>query len=194
MRDNNPFIKLPIMQGENLLLRPLQTDDAEALYQAASDPLIWQQHPDPTRYQREQFNNSYLAGALSCGSSLLAVDRKTQQIVGCSRYYDWHPQMQEVAIGFTFLVRSHWGGASNRELKKLMLDYAFDAVNAASVNNTCVEKVWFHIGKENWRSRKGTEKIGAVFSHQAIKEINGQQHEYAYYCITRADYVRAQQE
>lgn len=176
----NPFQSLPILQGPTLILRPLREEDAEALYQAASDPLIWQQHPDPLRYQRDRFQSAYLAGALAGGSALLVLDKSSGHIVGCSRYYDWNAQTAEVAIGFTFIVRSHWGGAVNSELKSLMLDYAFRHA----------DKVWFHIGKDNWRSRRGTEKIGAVFSHETQKDIGGQLQDYAYYCMTPADQLR----
>ena len=31
----------PVLQGPTLALRPLLSDDFEALYSAASDPLIW---------------------------------------------------------------------------------------------------------------------------------------------------------
>jgi N-acetyltransferase len=169
------FVDLPTMEGAQLLLRPLTTQDSEALYQAASDPLIWEQHPDPLRYQRERFESNFLRGALDCGSALLVLNKHTGEVIGCSRYYEWDPDALEVAIGFTFIVRSHWGGGVNRELKHLMLDYAFQHAN----------KVWFHIGKDNWRSRKGTEKIGARFSHETHKDINGQRHAYAFYCIDR---------
>ena len=41
------------------------------------------------------------------------------------------PAKREVAIGYTFLVRACWGGVTNGEMKKLMLDHiyhkAFDA-------------------------------------------------------------------
>lgn len=175
MSENNPFINLPVMQGENLILRPLVQEDSEALYQAASDPLIWEQHPDPERYKRAQFDKNFLQGALACGSSLVIIDKRTQQIVGCSRFYDWDARSAEVAIGYTFLARSHWGGTTNRELKTLMMDFAFNRA----------KKIWFHIGKDNWRSRKGTEKIGAVFSHETKREVNGQLQDYAYYCVER---------
>ncbi len=171
----NPFANLPVMEGHTLRLKPLQPSDAEALYLAASDPLIWVQHPDPLRYQRERFENSYLAGALSCGSALVVTDRETDEVLGCSRYYDWDPETAEVAVGFTFIVRSRWGGATNAELKQLMFDYAFQYAN----------KIWLHIGKQNWRSRKASEKVGAVLSHEGFKDINGQQHEYAFYCVSR---------
>jgi RimJ/RimL family protein N-acetyltransferase len=78
-----------------------------------------------------------------------------------------------VAIGFTFLVRSHWGGRTNRELKRLMLEHAF---RQAAV-------VWFHIGSNNVRSRKAIEKIGGVFSHEEAKEIHGTTKLHAFYRI-----------
>ncbi|HLT64158.1 MAG TPA: GNAT family N-acetyltransferase [Pseudohongiella sp.] len=172
---SNPFISLPVMQGPTLLLRPLQESDLEDLYQAASDPLIWEQHPDPLRYQRERFEKSYFAGALACSSALLVTDRESGEVLGCSRYYDWEPDKREVAVGYTFIVRSRWGGSTNSELKRLMFDYAFQYV----------DKIWLHIGKNNWRSRKAAEKIGAVLAHETLREANGQWLEYAYYCVTR---------
>jgi N-acetyltransferase len=172
---DNPFTRLPVMEGSSLRLRPLQRSDTEALYQAASDPLIWEQHPDPLRYQRERFEQTYLAGALASGSALLVTDKHSGEVLGCSRYYDWDPERAEVAVGFTFIVRSRWGGATNAELKRLMFDYAFQHAG----------KIWLHIGKDNWRSRKGSEKVGAVFSHEAVREIGGQPHDYAFYCVTR---------
>lgn len=175
----NPFIKLPQMQSDHLLLRPLSEEDSEALFLAASDPLIWEQHPDPQRYQRERFERDFLRGALDCGSALLVTEKHTGLVIGCSRFYEWNPQALEVAIGFTFIIRSHWGGGVNGELKKLMLDYAFRYAN----------KVWFHIGKDNWRSRKGTEKIGARFSHETKKVINGQSHDYAFYSSSKEHWL-----
>jgi hypothetical protein len=38
-------------------------------------------------------------------------------VIGGSSYYTPPDQLDGIAIGFTFLVRAHWGGASNRELK-----------------------------------------------------------------------------
>jgi len=175
----NPFMNLPQMQSDQLLLRPLSEQDSEALCLAASDPLIWEQHPDPQRYQRERFERDFLRGALDCDSALLVMDKNSGDVIGCSRFYEWNPEALEVAIGFTFIVRSHWGGGVNGQLKKLMLDYAFQHAN----------KVWFHIGKENWRSRKGIEKTGARFSHETLKVINGISHEYAFYSIDRTQHI-----
>ena len=162
----------PTLLGETVSLRPLKTADFELLYAAASDPLVWEQHPEPLRYQRKVFEG-FFAGAMASGGALVITDKKSGMIIGSSRYYDWNPREREVAIGYTFLARSHWGGETNREMKQLMLNHAF----------RWAKIVWFHIGKNNWRSRKATEKIGGRLSHEASKELNGVVHDYAFYKI-----------
>jgi Acetyltransferase (GNAT) domain len=93
----------PTLVGETISLRPLITDDFEALYAAASDPLIWEQHPEPLRYQRQVFDG-FFAGALASGGALLVTDKTSGEVIGTSRYYEWNPDQREVAIGYTFLV------------------------------------------------------------------------------------------
>ena len=63
----------PTLVGETISLRPLIADDFEALYAVASDPLIWEQHPEPLRYQRQVFEE-FFAGALASGGALLLTD------------------------------------------------------------------------------------------------------------------------
>lgn len=162
----------PTLVGETIFLRPLKADDFESLYAAASDPLVWEQHPEPLRYQRKVFEG-FFAGAIASGGALVVTDKISGKIIGSSRYYDWNPSNRSVAIGYTFLARSHWGGETNREMKQLMLNHAFHWAKV----------VWFHIGKNNWRSRKAIEKIGARLSHEASRELNGVVHDYVFYKI-----------
>jgi RimJ/RimL family protein N-acetyltransferase len=164
----------PVLQGPTLTLRPLRADDFDALHAAASDPLIWEVHPEPTRWQHDVFRKFFDAGIESKGA-FVVIDRATDRIIGSSRYYEWKPETREIAIGFTFLARSHWGGTTNREMKKLMLDHIFPWADI----------VWFHVGQQNWRSRKAMEKIGGIFSHYAPVELAGVMHNYAYYKIER---------
>ena len=57
------------------------------------------------------------------------VERPTGRLIGSSRYYGYEPKLSEIEIGWTFVVRGHWGGATNREVKRLMLDHAFGFVD-----------------------------------------------------------------
>ena len=133
--------------GNTIKLIPLQADHWSSLMQAASDPLIWQLHPEPLRYLPEVFQ-SVFAGGLKSGGAFLICDKLTDEVLGTTRYYDFDAKNKSVAIGYTFLVRSRWGGATNTELKQLMLAHAFAAV----------ETVWFHVGENNLRSRRAVHR------------------------------------
>lgn len=139
----------PVLDGPRLRLRPLKPADFEKLYACASDPLIWALHPASDRHKPDVFDAFFEQGLKSKGA-LVIVDKSTGAIIGTSRYYNLE-RRSSVAIGFTFLTRAYWGGDYNRELKYLMLDHAF----------IYVQRVLFHVGEHNLRSRRAMEKIGA---------------------------------
>ena len=139
------------LRNELIRLVPLQETDFEKLYSVASNPLVWEQHPNPNRYKLEDFTN-YFKGAMESKGAFLILDATTNETVGCSRYYDYNETDSSVLIGYTFIGTKFWGNGYNKALKKLMLDYAFQFV----------DKVYFHIGAFNIRSQKAIEKIGAV--------------------------------
>ena len=137
-------------------MQPLRAGDFEVLYAVASDPLIWEQHPNRDRYRRAVFQN-YFNGAIESGGALLVFDSATQSLIGSSRYYDHDEAGSVIAIGYTFLARDHWGGLYNPALKRLMLDHAF----------RFVERVVFHVGECNTRSRTAMERLGANLTGSA---------------------------
>lgn len=148
----------PLLKTEIITATPLKEEDFEKLYAVASDPLVWEQHPNKNRYQREVFE-VFFRGAMESGGAFLVMDTKTGEVAGSSRFYDFSSEKSEVSIGYTFFGRKFWGGKYNPVLKKLMLDHAFQYV----------ENVIFHIGAVNIRSQKAIEKLGAVkISEQEI--------------------------
>ncbi len=146
-----PFDLQPTLKGALLELRPLRAGDFDALYAVASDPLIWELHPASDRYKEEVFRAFFREG-LESGGALIATDAATAQVIGSSRFHGYDSNLSEIEIGWTFLARSHWGGAYNGEMKRLMLEHAFQFV----------ESVIFVIGPQNFRSRRAVEKIGGV--------------------------------
>lgn len=143
----------PLHLKNNLVtLSPLKYNDFETLFQAASDPLIWEQHPNADRYKRDVFQN-YFNGAMESGGAFLIKNTATEEVIGCSRFYDHEPTSKEIKIGYTFFVRSSWGKGFNRATKELMIDYALKSVDA----------IIFHVGINNFRSRKAMEKLGAEY-------------------------------
>lgn len=143
----------PTLLGTTVRLRPMVEEDFEALFLAASDPGIWEQHPDKTRHTREGFSRFFRSG-MESGGALVALDKATGAIIGASRFTDHRTDSSSVEIGYTFLARAQWGTGTNAEMKRLMLEYAFRSV----------KKVYFVIGPENFRSRKAVEKLGATLA------------------------------
>ena len=115
-----PFDLQPTLKGQLVELRPLRVEDFLALYAVAADPLIWEQHPSPDRYQQPVFR-VFFQEALECGGALLAADSQAGQVIGSSRFHGYNESRSEIEIGWTFLARSHWGGSYNGEMKRLML-------------------------------------------------------------------------
>jgi RimJ/RimL family protein N-acetyltransferase len=146
-----PFDRQPHLKGALVELRPLRAEDYAELFAEASDPLIWEQHPAQDRYKEEVFR-SFFDDALASGGGLIALDAKDGKVIGSSRFHGYDEANSEVEIGWTFLIRSHWGGRYNGEMKQLMLQHAFRFVS----------NVVLLIGPSNVRSQKAAEKIGGV--------------------------------
>ncbi|MFO1255658.1 MAG: GNAT family N-acetyltransferase [Sphingomonadaceae bacterium] len=171
----------PTLEGPTLLLRPLREDDWQALYGVASDPRMWELHPASDRWQEPVFR-AYFADALAQGGALAVIDRTSGRIIGSSRMQAYDPaDGGSVEIGWTFLGRDHWGGATNRELKRLMLEHCLKAV----------ERVDFRVGENNLRSRRAMEKIGGRLSGRdgGIVETASGPARHVVYEITRASFA-----
>jgi hypothetical protein len=59
----------PNLTGELIRLRPLTPEDWDALFAVASDPLIWEQHPESDRYKEDVFK-LFFGEALESGEAL----------------------------------------------------------------------------------------------------------------------------
>jgi N-acetyltransferase len=148
----------PHLESELIELRPLLPGDWDELFAVASDSLIWEQHPEPDRYKEDVFI-IFFKDALESGGAFVIVDRKTEHIIGSTRFYGYDPEKSEIEIGWTFLARRFWGGRYNAEMKRLLLIHAFKFV----------ESVVFFVGEDNVRSQKAMEKIGAIKAGTATR-------------------------
>ena len=141
----------PSLKGKLVEVRPLREGDHADLYAVAADPLIWEQHPDKARHTAAGFAG-FFRESLASGGALLVTDASTQWVIGSSRFFGYSEERSEVEIGWTFLARSHWGGACNGELKQLMLRHAFRFVNS----------VVFFVSPGNIRSQQSVGRVGGI--------------------------------
>ncbi|MXO61322.1 GNAT family N-acetyltransferase [Altererythrobacter salegens] len=146
----------PVLEGERLLLRPLEPADWDALFAVASDPQIWAVHPMHNRWQEPVFR-AFFADALDKRGALAVIEKSSGEVVGSSRFQGYDPMNGgSVEIGWTFLARRLWGSGANAEMKRLMLAHALGHV----------EVVNFRVGEDNVISRKAMEHIGGRLTDQ----------------------------
>ena len=144
-------IPLPaVLENQKAILYPLGADDFEAVYQVASDPAVWAQHPNKDRWKREVFQN-FFEGAIKSSGAYKILDKQTGNTIGSTRFYDHDPEKRSILIGYTFYSANCWGKGFNPAVKATMLDYIFQYV----------DKVYLHIGATNYRSQVAVSRLGA---------------------------------
>jgi RimJ/RimL family protein N-acetyltransferase len=146
-----PFDRQPTLQGPTLALRPLRPADRDAFLAVASDPLIWEEHPESDR-ATPQKAQQFLADALASGGALV-VTAADGTIIGSSRFEEPDTARSRVLIDHTFLARTHWTREDYTEIKGLLFDHAFQTVDTVELR----------VGVDNARTRGAVEDyLGAT--------------------------------
>lgn len=171
----------PVLDGERLLLRPLQSADWHALFAVAADPQIWKVHPAHDRWQEPVFR-AFFDDALAHGGALAVIEKSSGGIVGSSRFQNYDPAHGgSVEIGWTFLARRLWGSGANAEMKRLMLAHAL----------AFVERVEFRVGETNIISCKAMENIGGILTdREDVTVLTGVPQRHVIYEITRESFAK----
>jgi RimJ/RimL family protein N-acetyltransferase len=145
------FDRQPTLQGPALALRPLQPTDRDAFLAVASDPLIWEEHPESDRAAPDKLER-FFADALASGGALV-VTTADGTIIGSSRFERPDEALGRVLIDHTFLARTHWTREDYTEVKRLLFDHAF----------ATYATVELRVGADNARTRGAVEEfLGAV--------------------------------
>jgi RimJ/RimL family protein N-acetyltransferase len=168
----------PTLQNDLVTIRPLTKKDFDSLYEVAKDPKIWEQHTD-ARYKKEVFTR-FFDQSLKSGGALIVIDKRTDEVIGTSRYNTLDGTDDAIEIGWTFLARKYWGGTFNRAIKTLLIEHAFNFY----------DDVLFYIDKENIRSQKAMEKIGGIRLSEDDKyhKIRRDNRDVTF-CIKKSDWV-----
>ncbi len=168
----------PTLSGENFSLRPIRESDFDGLFECASDKKLWEGHPAKDRYKIDEFKK-WFKSAIESDATVVILDKLTNKVIGSSRFYIVDSEPNDISIGYTFLTRQYWGGRTNYEVKKMMLNYSFKYFNV----------VWFHISPSNIRSQKATQKIGGEFSHKTDANISGKSEPWIFYKIEKENWL-----
>lgn len=155
------------LQGQRIVLRPLQYSDADALVRAAADGELWDL--TVTVVPSASTVDSYLKKALDgrdAGTVLpFAITLKDSgEVIGSTRFWKIDPLNRKLEIGSSWISASWQKSFVNTEAKYLMLRHAFEELD-------CV-RVQFTTDENNQKSRQAILRLGAqqegIVRHERI--------------------------
>ena len=147
-------IKDMTLVGHHILLRSPRSDDLEGLCDAANDGEIWK-NPFAVFPGVDEMS-IYLQNLIKHDNTALPfiiVEKKSNRIIGMTRFLHMDDENRRVEIGHTWIAKSFRGTAVNTESKFLMLQYAFEKLH-------CI-KVEIRADVLNKVSRNAIERLGA---------------------------------
>ena len=150
--------KVPL-ENDSVSLVQAEQKHFDEMYEVAKDPKLWDQHNAKDRCKKEVFSKFFNKGLENENGLLAIIDKKNNKIIGSTRYY---PHKEKLSIGYTFISRKYWGTSTNFQVKKLMLDFAFQVT----------DEIFFHVWEDNFRSQKAVQKLGAEFFGNWDEEEN----------------------
>lgn len=162
-----------ILENENVKLRPLQTSDLTNLLSiSVNEPEIWKY----SLIQASGENNlkAYIKLAMDAKADkkeypFIVFDKRINQYVGSTRFYDIQLNNFSMQLGYTWYSKIAQGTGLNANCKFLLLQFAFEKTN--------MERVEFRADNNNLRSVAAMKGIGCtvegVLRQNVIKPDGG---------------------
>jgi len=179
------------LEGEIIVLEPLDPRHEIGLWAAAQDPAIWTwTYPrgKSREYFQAWFQACLRAGAAGEQCVFATLDSSSGEPIGSTGYHELREEHRGLEIGGTWLQPSAWRSGANIEAKLLMLEHAFERLGCMRVE--------FKTDSRNERSRAALEALPAQFEgifrrHMTIEDVGVR--DSAYYSITDLEWpdVRA---
>ncbi len=148
-----------ILANESVQLRPLDKNDIESLLPfSQNEPDLWNYSLQPAAGKHAL--KAYIDKALEDRVNekaypFLVLDKRTQEVAGSTRFYQFDFFHKCVSIGFTWYGRAFQRTGLNRQCKLLLLNHAFEVLG--------MERVEFRADARNQKSIDALIALGCVF-------------------------------
>lgn len=180
------------LAGRLVALEPLAPEHEEGLFAASADPEVWRwlsiAQPRSGEAFRDWLEDALARAATGRETPFATLDAASGAPIGSTRYLELRPEHRVLEIGWTWLARTAWGTGANVEAKLLMLEHAFERLEA--------RRVEFKTDALNKRSRAALEALPARFEgifrkHMLVRE--GENRDSAWYAIVDDEWPAVRQ-
>ncbi|NDJ55173.1 MAG: GNAT family N-acetyltransferase [Chloroflexi bacterium] len=138
------FGELPVLETERLTLRPIGSDDAEAILRIRGDIEVTRLYTGQP-YQSITDAESFIASlgpdyearrAISWGITLKEVDGVPGEVIGLAALHDIASDDRRSGVRYE-LQRAYWGRGIASEALRAVLTFAFDQLGLNRVEASC---------------------------------------------------------
>ena len=146
------------LEGEKVLLLPLEEKHFEELLKFSREEMIWSMwmgRSMPEEKLLEALKEALVLKQKGEQYPFVIIDKTKNRIIGSTRYLKLDEAHRNLEIGWTFYLPEYWGKGFNDECKLLLLTHCFEELKTVRVE--------FRISEKNSRSRKAVERIGGKF-------------------------------
>lgn len=154
-----------VLEGERVLLEPLEEKHATPLMASAQNESIWQFMTSQihTNEQMKAFIQTALTNKEKGTDYPFAVyDKELKRYVGSTRYLNISLPNRQLEIGWTWYSPDVWRTRVNTECKYLLLRYGFEQLQLL--------RVQFKADSRNVRSHQAILRLGATHEGVLRKE------------------------
>tara|TARA_R110000823_G_scaffold243818_3_gene368097 strand:+ start:79877 stop:80497 length:621 start_codon:yes stop_codon:yes gene_type:complete len=152
------FLQEYILENDRVRLSPLHHKDLDLLLRfSEKQPELWKYSLQPA----DGLENlkSYIDFALrgrkeETAYPFIVFDKRTLQIAGSTRFYDFQKNHNTVQLGYTWYGKEFQGTGLNKHCKMLMLEFAFETLK--------LDRVEFRADATNQRSIAAMKSIGCT--------------------------------
>ncbi|SRX75458.1 GNAT family N-acetyltransferase [Aequorivita antarctica] len=152
------FLQEHILENDAVRLNPLHHQDIDKLLRfSEQQPELWKYSLQPADGLKNL--KTYVDLALNgrkeeTSYPFIVFDKRTQQIAGSTRFYDFQKNHNTVQLGYTWYGKEFQGSGINKQCKMLLLEFAFEKLG--------IDRVEFRADANNARSIAAMKSIGCT--------------------------------
>jgi len=185
MKIEDIYQDFPTLETDRLKIRKLTLQDAEDMFEYASNPevtkyVMWETHK--TIEDTKNFIHFVLDQYCSANVAPLGVELKeTGKLIGTIDFVWWRPEHKSAEIGYV-ISHHHWGKGICTEAAKALIHFGFKQMDLVRIQARCFV--------ENESSARVMEKCGMLFEGIMRKSLylKGKHRDIKIYSILKEEY------
>ncbi|PGT75335.1 MULTISPECIES: GNAT family N-acetyltransferase [Bacillaceae] len=181
------LIALPSFETNRLLLRKINLNDLDDIFEFSSDPEVAHHMTWEVNKSKEETLNNFISVVMNSyktgqSADWALVHKESNKVIGTCSFVDWSNDNQKAEIGYV-LNRKYWGQGLASEAIKEVIKYGFETLELNRIEGGCDTD---NIGSEKVLLKAGFKYEGTLRKNEYIK---GQFRDTKLFSILKEDYL-----